>query len=892
MKIVKLLLINLLCLSLFVPVYAEDNAYQVMDTNSGFSQGFEYYDDAYSFYSDNLDNYDNLLLLDNGKIINMEYGIVEFVGKNNICEYHSILRNEDDYLSGTYGIDGAYLYSDEDSENVYFTLSGDRGYTSIENVVLHPYESIGVSISSYSVNDGYLYHNLKTQLDYEHYSESLCLDYAPSYLTQNNTYYSYDGHYFYEDFYTMINDYRNDTYENAVNDKPYYNYFEYLPYRSLTNYGQSELENYFYNTLGINGRLIHYTDMNNDNAADEVNRSQFYKNINEFFINQNIYGTNAMMLISSGILESSYGKSLNSYIKNNLYLNAAYESDHENENGRYDNIANSIYSQSKYFISRLYSNYQKPSYYGTYFGNKLGGINIEHSLDHYYGEKAAAQYFKLDKALGGKDYKNKALAIVRGKDRLTIYKDSELQNKLFSLDNVTELSFVIIDEQDFSYKINLDYSNTEDYVYDFDDCVGYIAIEDVDILMNDENIREYELNKTNYYFDGGTYRDEEFLSIKSNNPDYSIVPFKAGYEFANYTSEVNQDGNLINIANYRKIVSIDSVGLFEKQGDLLPYPDLTNAKLRVSYDDGTTRYVPVNSDMISVYDASDEDPQYITVTYNGVSLDLEVQIDPYYFDLYNSITEAINNGDYGYVRENMESVNYPLNMSQIRMIDYELKSQNNRNYVINDKTGKFNLSISGLDLSLDDRRNFSLIEDTYYVVVDNANVYNKKKIIDVAQGYGFNTEESINLSFKFNYQTMDLRGPAIVQIDLDNKKNDYIYSVYHLNSNDDIIKCRTTQSANFIQFIIDEPGDYVVFSMPSVNSYEIDDHVEDLSYENMGFDNNRINIEFMFGLSLILVCLAGIIIYYNIEDKKEKHWKDYKKSLLKADTAQEEKQKN
>ena len=892
MKILKLLLINLLCLSLFIPAFADENEYQVMDIDSVFSQSFDTYDSAFDFYNSNLDEYDNLLLLENGKIINMEYGVVEFVGKNNIVEYYSTLRKTNDYLSGTYGIDGGYLYTDNDSNEVYFIISGDRGHTDIENVVLHPYENINVNISSYSVKDGYLYHNIKTQLDYEHYSESLCIDYAPSFMSDDSTYFSYDGHFFYDNFYLMIEDYRNDVYDNAINDKAYYNYFEYLPYRSLTNYGQSELENYFYNTLGINGRLIHYTDLNNDNAADEVNRSQLYKNINEFFINQNIYGTNAMMLLSSSIIESSYGKSLNSYIKNNLFLNAAYESDYEKENDRYDNVANSIYSQAKYFISRLYSNYKKSNYYGTYFGNKLGGINIEHNLDHYYGEKAASQYFKLDNTLGSKDYNSLALAIVKNKESFTIYNEESLETKIVSLENVNELSFVILDEYESSYKVSVDHTTLQDYKYDFNDCVGYIAIEDVDILMNEDNIHEYELNKINFDFNGGTYRDNDYISVKSINSDYTIVPIKYGYEFVDYTSSINEEGSLVNIANYKKIVSIKDTNVFEKQSDLLPYPDLTGAKLIVNYDDGSTRYVPVTSDMISVYDIDDEEAQTITITYNGISFDKLIQIDPYYFKLYNSISEAIENKDYGYVRSNMDIVNYPLTMSQIRQIDYELKNQNNRNYVINDKTGNFNLSISGLDLSLDDRSNFSLIEDTYYVIINNANVYNKQKIIDVAKGYGFNTETSLNLSFKFNYQTIDLRGPAIVQIDLDNKKNDYIYSVYHLNSNNDVIKCRTTQSDNFVQFIINEPGDYVVFSMPSVNSYEIDDHVEDLSYENMGVDNNRINIEFMFGLSLILICLAGIIIYYNLEDKKEKHWKDYKKSLLKADTVQEEKQKN
>ena len=863
-----------------------------MDINSGFSESFDYYYEAYYFYNDNLDNYDNLLFIENGKVVCMEYGIVEFVGKNNICEYYSTKRKTNDYLSGSYGIDGAYLYSDHEYERVYFVVSGDMGYTDIKNVLLLPYENINVNISSYSIKDGFLYHNIKTQLDYEYFSDSLCLDYAPSYMQEGKTYFSYDDHYFYDDFHLMIDDYRNEIFDNAINDEAYYNYFNYLPYRSFTNYGQSELEDYFYNTLGINGRLVHYTDFNFDNAADEVNRSQFYGNINEFFNNQNIYGTNALMLISSGVIESSYGKNLNSYIKNNLFTSAAYETDHENESGRYDSIANSIYSQSKYFISRLYSNHLKSNYYGTYFGNKLGGINIEHNLDHYYGQKAASQYFKLDRALNSKDYNSLALAIINNIDELVIYKDSSLQNKLISFDDVNQLSFVVLDKTDNTYKVNVDYTSNQDYMYDFKDSVGYIAIDDVYLLLNEDKIHEYELNKVNYDFDGGKYHDYDKLSIKAINDDYSIVPHKDGYEFLDYTRQVEEDGSIVKLANYKKIEDIYLDNVFEIQSNLLPYPGLIKARLKVIYEDGSSKYIPVNSDMISNYDLHDSDIQTINISYNGISKQIEVQLDTSYYEIYDSITKAIENGDYSFVRSNMDLVNYPLTMSQIRTIDYELKKLNNRNYVINDKTGKFNLSISGLDLSLDDRSNFSLIEDTYYVVIDNPNLYNIEKIINVAKGYGFNTETSLNLSFKFNYQTMDLRGPAIVQIDINNKKNDYIYSVYHLNKNGDVVKCRTTQSENYVQFVIDEPGDYVVFSMPSVNSYEIDDHVEDLSYENMGFDNNKINIEFLFGISLILICLTGIIIYYNLEDRREKQWKDYRKSLQRVDTAQEEKQNN
>lgn len=872
-----------------MPTYAQEDVYVVMDANSDFVVEFDNYLEAHDIYMDEIDNYDNLVLIKNDKVIDMEYGIVEF---NGIFEYRSIERNKNDYISSSYGIDGAYLYSDED--RVYFKVSQDVGYTDYKNVTLIPFELLNVSPSVYETKDDYLYHNIKTQLKYEYFSNSLCLDKLPEYVNDNSIYYSYDGHYFYDDFYSMIDDYRKGIYENSINSTPYYNYYEYLPHRSLSNYSLAELEDYFYNVLCIDGKMIGYIDKNNDGASDEVNKSQMFNELDEFYNCQNLYGVNEMMLISSAIVESSYGKDLNAYINNNLYVNAAYETENEKTNNRYNSISNSIYSHAKYFISSLYSNHLKDSYNGTYYGNKAGGINIEYSLDTYYGEKAASQYFKLDKVLGLKDYNSLAIVLINKNDELSIYKDAGLSDLLYSLNNVNELALVALQAGDNYYKIQIDDSFNSDYLYDFTDSVGYISKDDVSFILNEENIHEYELNKVNYDFAGGSYYDYSSLAVKSLSGyiDPSIEPKKAGFEFEGYTSSTNENGSLVYVANYKEISNISIDYLYEIQKELLPYPNLNHARLLVKYADGTSKKVHINSDMVTSYDLEDFDAQTINVAYCGLSIQKDIQIDGEYYLAYADLKDAINNKDAKYVKGNVDNVVYPYTMNDIRTLDIILKEENNRNYVIKDNTKKYNLSISGLDLSLDDRRNFNLIEDTYYVIIDNISFKNNEKLNTIANDYGFKVEDGLNISFKFNYQNIDLRGPAIVQLDIKDKATDRIYTVYHVDDNNNIIKCRTTQSNNFIQFVIEEKGDYLLLSLPSNNEYNIDDTIEDLSYANMGFDNNRINLEFMLGVSLIMLSLIGILIYYRIEENKERQWKDYKKLLQKADTVQEEKQKN
>lgn len=869
-------------------IYAQDDFYIVYDANSDFEERFESYSSAYSFYEDNLDEYENLVLSNNDSVIHMEYGIVEFKGSK-ACDltidYYSVDRNSQDLLNACLGVDGAYLYTNSKGDRVYYLLSNEKAYTSIDNVILHPYESLNTRISSYTNKDGNLYHNIKTQMEYDYYSFSLNIDNKLDFLIDNKDYYSYDGHYFYDDFKIMIDDYKNDTRENAINSDAYYNYYEYLPHHSLSNYKVSEIEDYFYNVLGINNYLNHYTDYNYDGAADEVNRSQLYNNISEFFVNQYMYGSNALMLISSAINESSYGKSLNSFISNNLYSVAAYENQNDTENNKYEDIASSIYSHSKYIINSLYSNYRRSSYAGTFFGNKLAGINTTYSIDPYYGQKCAATYRELDLKNGNKDYNSLAIGIIKNKNRVTFYRDPLLNNRQFSLDNINELAYVILEENENSYKIQIDSSNLDDYLYSFKESIAYVSKDAFTYILNQEKIHEYELIDKQYDFNEGLYKDysEYTLQVPSFQDDLIIKAKKDSHELTGYI-----DG----LAQYKKIERIELKNDFTSNIELYQYIDFEDAYLRVYYDDSSYKDVQINSEMISAYDNTVSDNQDININYCGLSLNKQISFNESLYEHRLKLEEAIENNDYESVKEHLELIKYPLNFSQIRNIDYNLKQINNRNYVINDKTERYNVSISGLDLSLQDKQVFNFVGDTYYVVINDINAIDKKKISDFASGYGFEAVEGLDISFRFNYEDIKLIGPAIVQIDLNDKKNNHVYSVYHITDNDDIIKCRTTQSENYIQFMIDEQGSYLVLSMPSVNEYDLRDNTEDLSYENMGYDNHRINIIVMAILFTSLLGITGITIYYILYNKRKKLWKDFRRLLPIAGSVQEEKLNN
>ena len=122
------------------------------------------------------------------------------------------------------------------------------------------------------------------------YPSKIWMGYAPSYLTQNEYYYSYDGHYFYLDYEDMIYDYVKGTFQKSVNPtKPYYNYYQFLSMRVPS----------YFNADQING-LINKRILNDKSKLN---------NAGELLKAAEQYGVNASLVLGIAANESAWGHS-------------------------------------------------------------------------------------------------------------------------------------------------------------------------------------------------------------------------------------------------------------------------------------------------------------------------------------------------------------------------------------------------------------------------------------------------------------------------------------------------------------------------------------------------------------------------------------------------------
>ena len=145
------------------------------------------------------------------------------------------------YTNGDYGADAAYLGTD-DSGNVRFMLAGVTGTVKSTEVQVLDYSEVRDNVSYYQVSGGKLIHYISYNLNNRPKS-SINNGPSPAYLSEGTKYYSYDGHYFYTDYETMLRDYQSGAAgASAVNaGDPFYNYFQFLDMNSSTNYSGDEL---------------------------------------------------------------------------------------------------------------------------------------------------------------------------------------------------------------------------------------------------------------------------------------------------------------------------------------------------------------------------------------------------------------------------------------------------------------------------------------------------------------------------------------------------------------------------------------------------------------------------------------------------------------------------
>ena len=318
----------------------------------------------------------------------VENKVVNFNTKGNATTNYTDSNGESGYTNGAYGADAAYLGTSSDGK-IKFMLAGVTGTVSVSDVELVDYSTVADKVSYYKVSGGRLVHYISQNLNNAP-SSTVDNGPAPSYLSQDTKYYSYDGHYFYTDYGVMLSDYQSGCNgDSAVNSgNRFENYFQFLDMNSSTGYSADELNTILNDTLQSKGK----------NSS-----SKLWDAGNLFVKYQNIYGVNALLSVGIAINESGWGTSSISQNKNNLFGLNAQDSNVGNASSYYS-VESCIIDFMKNWMAGGYLNDASWKNFGEFLGNKGEGINVKYASDPYWGEKAAAHAWTLDENGDSRDY--------------------------------------------------------------------------------------------------------------------------------------------------------------------------------------------------------------------------------------------------------------------------------------------------------------------------------------------------------------------------------------------------------------------------------------------------------------------------------------------------------
>lgn len=342
---------------------------------------------------------------------------------------------------------------------------------------------------------------------------------APSYLSKGQDYYSFDGHYFYTNANTMLSDYQNGHRNNSLNkNTPFYNYFQFLSYRSKSNISQATLDRYFTVEKGYNAQPTSLASLTSK-------QSRLLDSPKDFISIGNTYGTNPITSIGIAINESGWGRSKFAIERYNLFGHSAYDS-YPGAANSYGSTANSIHSHSVRFLNWGYFDTADWRYMGAYLGNKASGVNVQYASDPFWGEKAAEHYYTLDNYAGGVDYGKEKIGVVKTAGSLNVRKEaSSTSSVLYSLSALNQSVIILgettaetINGSNVWYKIASDPlldSNRNRIVYSKDEAI---------------------IGTTYNYDKNYGYVHSSFIQVVNEGKDTPVVTYKRG--------DVNGDGKV------------------------------------------------------------------------------------------------------------------------------------------------------------------------------------------------------------------------------------------------------------------------------------------------------------------------------------------------------------
>ncbi len=874
----SLLIIFFLCLIFlftgFLKIKAANYEVTIFENEEKILEIFEDFNRAYD-YLKTQESDNNLAIRLNDEYVYAKYALVNFKHTNN-CEDIDYFNEEGSLIKINPCLASEGILLDVNDNQIKLLL--DNNYMLIDKAYLKiiPIEKLNTKISSYTVLNSFLYREIKTDLNNDFFTFVLNLSKAPSYLKEGESYFSYDEHYFYKDLRLLIEDSKNNNHEHAINkDNPYYNYFKYLPHRSITNYHFTEIEKYLKKDLFISSKLSNFSDVNNDNINDVVNRSQIHGEIQNFYTYQYRYGANALMMLVQAMYESSNGRSFSSYALNKLFSDAAFENEEDRLANRYKTIEDSIYSHARYYISQSYADITKNSYSGTHFGSKKSGINLNYSSDPFWSLKLVNTYARMDASLGFKDFNNYALGIIEDYQDLDFYSSPNKLNVIAKLKNVKELSVIILESHSDLYKIQFDQSFFIDKHYDFDTNIAYISKDAVKHIINPDRIKSDNYYRISFNSNEGLFKDgSNILTYVIKEGDIVSAPkaYLDSYELVAYEPELKEvTSNTTYTAVFKKINSIELINkkeLYEiKIGERL---DLRGLKLKINYDDNTTKIIDVDSTMIESYDNQKVKEEQVNIVFNGLKTKIRVKIsDDKKQHLFTNKLLSILDGkpsieDFNEFIKISKNIDYNYDFELIRKLDLKFKDYISNNTLYHIEKNELNLSLSGLYSATSSslNRKYLFFKDTIISSISSLKENLSDELNNFISTQGLDYVTTINLDIKKNYDSISLNTPIIVSLDLHDNDPKAIYSVIRIDEYNDLYALKVDQSSNFLKFITKNTGSFIIVKRSSPNIFNGEDVLEYINVNTMDYNFFQIFIVSLIAIFMTIFILLISFIYY------------------------------
>lgn len=298
-------------------------------------------------------------------------------------------------------------------------------------------------------------------------------------MTSGTTYYSYDG-------YTFYTDQAMNTYAGT-----YYNYYQFLPFRTKSNLSASDLQNYL-NYVGRASASI----MNNNAQA--------------FIDAQNEYGVNALMVYAMACHESTYGTSNLAVTKGSLFGWNAVDSNPDQATAY-----SSVYAAVKHQMGENLNGYldiDDGRHFGMAVGNKGNGFNVCYASDTYWGIRIASIAYSIDKLAGLKDLNKIQLGVV-----------STDNGVYFSHDTNGGKWYTTINDEGMSYG---GYNPRAYLVPVLSESNGYYKTQTSDHLTNGRLTRAKDSNYRTFDFDNNVaWIKKDWLTLLNNgSPSTTVTP--------------------------------------------------------------------------------------------------------------------------------------------------------------------------------------------------------------------------------------------------------------------------------------------------------------------------------------------------------------------------------